>query len=168
MAQGRAPLRLFFIGPPPARCRGADSRARHGTSDWCRPSLKWYALPNCHCEEAAGRRGALSAKREEVPLGCNLGKAVTISPGAPCYPPRSCEIATAPSGPRNDKSEASTVLTAACSYRRHCAGPGCPRPYSYKPSHPNLQKNRQPPPAQTRKRLPFLRKEERKERVLVN
>ena len=25
-------------------------------------------------------RGALSAKREEVPLGCNLGKAVTISP----------------------------------------------------------------------------------------
>ena len=31
-------------------------------------------------------------------------------------------------------------LTAACSYRRHCAGPGCPRPYSYKPSHPNLQK----------------------------
>ena len=65
------------------------------------------------------------------------------------------EIATAPSGPRNDKSEASTVLTAAYSYRRHCAGPGCPRPYSYKPSHPNLQKNRQPPPAQTRKRLPF-------------
>jgi len=27
-------------------------------------------------------RGALSAKREEVPLGCNLGKAVTISPMA--------------------------------------------------------------------------------------
>ena len=26
----------------------------------------------------AKRRGALSAKREEVPLGCNLGKAVTI------------------------------------------------------------------------------------------
>ena len=34
----------------------------------------------CHCEEAAGRRGALSAQREEVPLGCNLGKALTISP----------------------------------------------------------------------------------------
>ena len=32
----------------------------------------------CHCEEAAGRRGALSAKREEVPLGCNLGKALPI------------------------------------------------------------------------------------------
>ena len=26
----------------------------------------------CHCEEAKGRRGALSAQREEVPLGCNL------------------------------------------------------------------------------------------------
>jgi hypothetical protein len=25
-------------------------------------------------------RGALSAQREEVPLGCNLGKALTISP----------------------------------------------------------------------------------------
>ena len=25
-------------------------------------------------------RGALSAKREEVPLGCNLGKAAAISP----------------------------------------------------------------------------------------
>ena len=24
-------------------------------------------------------RGALSAKREEVPLGCNLGKAVTLT-----------------------------------------------------------------------------------------
>ena len=27
-------------------------------------------------------RGALSAQREEVPLGCNLGKALTISPMA--------------------------------------------------------------------------------------
>ena len=41
----------------------------------------------------AKRRGALSAKREEVPLGCNLGKAVTFSPGLSCYPPRYCEIA---------------------------------------------------------------------------
>ena len=34
----------------------------------------------CHCEEAAGRRG-------------NLGKAVTFSPGVPCYPAGYCEIA---------------------------------------------------------------------------
>ena len=46
----------------------------------------------CHCEEAAGRRGALSAKREEVPLGCNLGKAVTFSPEVPNYPAKYCEI----------------------------------------------------------------------------
>ena len=31
----------------------------------------------------AKRRGALSAKREEVPLGCNLGKAVPFSPLVP-------------------------------------------------------------------------------------
>ena len=40
----------------------------------------WQA---CHCEEAAGRRGALSAKREEVPLGCNLGKALPNHKKAP-------------------------------------------------------------------------------------
>ena len=34
--------------------------------------VKTVNAPNCHCEEANGRRGALSAKREEVPLGCNL------------------------------------------------------------------------------------------------
>ena len=32
----------------------------------------------------------------------NLGKAVAFSPGLSCYPPRYCEIATAPLGPRND------------------------------------------------------------------
>ena len=42
----------------------------------------------------AKRRGALSAKREEVPLGCNLGKAVPFSPGFPCYRTGSCEIPT--------------------------------------------------------------------------
>ena len=61
-------------------CRGADSRARRRTYSPYKPPSKWQTLPICHCEEANGRRGALSAKREEVPLGCNLGKAVTISP----------------------------------------------------------------------------------------
>ena len=37
--------------------------------------------PICHCEEAKGRRGALSAKREEVPSGCNLGEALPICTG---------------------------------------------------------------------------------------
>ena len=34
-------------------CRGADSRARRNAADPYRPSLKWYALPNCHCEGAS-------------------------------------------------------------------------------------------------------------------
>ena len=59
-------------------CRGADSRARRRTYSPYKPPSKWQTLPICHCEEANGRRGALSAKREEVPLGCNLGKAVTL------------------------------------------------------------------------------------------
>ena len=41
MAQGHAPLRLFFIGPPPARCRGAACRSRRCTGDSCRVSIQW-------------------------------------------------------------------------------------------------------------------------------
>ena len=51
----------------------------------------------------AKRRGALSAKREEVPLGCNLAVPSRITGysrrNRNCLP----EIATAPLGPRNDK-----------------------------------------------------------------
>ena len=42
-------------------------------------------------------RGALSAQREEVPLGCNLGKAVTVSPIAfprCCRVLRDCHVAS--------------------------------------------------------------------------
>ena len=44
---------------------------------------------------------------------------------------RNClpEIATAPLGPRNDKSGAVTVLTIVCQFRRCSAGSGMPRPY---------------------------------------
>ena len=80
-----------------SRTGGASpSRRRTGVRD--RLSLKWQTPKVCHCEEAKGRRGALSAKREEVPLGCNLGKAVTISPEVPCHPTMSCEIATSAVG----------------------------------------------------------------------
>ena len=72
------------------------------------------APPICHCEEAAGRRGALSAKREEVPLGCNLGKALPSRTG--------CR--------KNVQTQSvHTILTVACSYRQHCAGSGMPLPY---------------------------------------
>ena len=59
-------------------CRGAACRSRRRTYSPYKPPSKWQTLPIYHCEEANGRRGALSAKREEVPLGCNLGKAPPI------------------------------------------------------------------------------------------
>ena len=80
-----------------ARCRGGDSRARRCTCSPYKPPSKWQTPPICHCEEAKGRRGALSAKREEVPLGCNLGKAVTVSPIAfprCCRVLRDCHVAS--------------------------------------------------------------------------
>ena len=46
-------------------------------------------------------------------MGCNLGKAVTFSPGLSCYPTGYCEIATAPLGPRNDNSGVHTILLLA-------------------------------------------------------
>ena len=70
--------RLPFRGTH--HCRGGACPSRRRTYSLYKPPSKWQTLPICHCEEANGRRGALSAKREEVPLGCNLGKAVTISP----------------------------------------------------------------------------------------
>ena len=50
----------------------------------CRPEpaiVKTVGAPICQCEEANGQRGALSAKRKEVPLGCNLGEALTVRTG---------------------------------------------------------------------------------------
>ena len=85
------------------QCCGIDSLARGSL--------------NCHCEEAAGRRG-------------NLGKAVTFSPKVSCYPPRFCEIATGAKRPRNDKSGDFTVLTIAGTGRKCAAGRGQPGPYS--------------------------------------
>ena len=41
------------LGDCTRHCRGAACRSRHGTSDWYRPTLKWDALPNCHCEGAS-------------------------------------------------------------------------------------------------------------------
>ena len=59
----------------------------------------------CHCGEAEGRRGALSAKREEVPLGCNLGEAVAISSIVSHDSTGCCEITASLLGPCNDKSD---------------------------------------------------------------
>ena len=53
----------------------------------------------------AKRRGALSAKREEVPLGCNLVQAVTISSIVSHDSTGCCEITASLLGPCNDKSD---------------------------------------------------------------
>ena len=77
----------------------------------------------------AKRRGALSAQREEVPLGCNLAGPGWITGHSRrkrnCLP----EIATAPLGPRNDNSGAFAILTAAYTGRKCVAGRGQPGPY---------------------------------------
>ena len=78
----------------------------------------------------AKRRGALSAQREEVPLGCNLAGPGWITGHSRrkrnCLP----EIATAPLGPRNDNSGAFAILTAAYTGRKCVAGRGQPGPYN--------------------------------------
>ena len=56
--------------------------------------IRWRKVNKFVIARPQRGRGALSAKREEVPLGCNLGKAVTFSPGPSCYPTVYCEIAT--------------------------------------------------------------------------
>ena len=63
-------------------------------------------------------RGTLSAKREEVPLGCNLGKAAAFSPMA--FPQfgrvlRDCHVGLRP--PRNDKLDGIAPMNLC---RKYC------------------------------------------------
>ena len=75
------PYRLTIKRCAPIASVAALSERPVGTNNWYTVSLIWYAPPNCHCEEAVGRRG-------------NLGKAVTISPIAFPRSGRYCEIPT--------------------------------------------------------------------------
>ena len=47
-------------------------------------------------------------------MGCNLGQAVAFSPRPSCDPAGYCEIATAPSGPRNDKLRSLMPMNLRC------------------------------------------------------
>ena len=114
----------------PLCCRGGDSPARLRTCSPYRLPSKWQTPPICHCEEAAGRRGALSAQREEVPLGCNLAGPGWITGQLRRIRKLVREIATGAKRPRNDNSEVHTILTMACTDRQHCAGRGMPLPYN--------------------------------------
>ena len=71
-AQPLAALPPYGCGVPLA---GSDRLVQsHSTAGghWCTAALPDVSL------RGAKRRGALSAKREEVPLGCNLGKALPV------------------------------------------------------------------------------------------
>ena len=70
----------------------------------------------CHCEE-----------RSDVAISQNpTGQQGSHRRNRNCLP----EIATAPSGPRNDKSEAFAILTVACTDCKCVAGSGMPLPYN--------------------------------------
>ena len=124
----RAPRRFAPRNDTSGWCRGAPAPLRglmllhkavtdrHAGWQCCGIDSLARGSLNCHCEEAAGRRG-------------NLGKAVTFSPKMSCYPPRFCEIATGAKRPRNDKSGDFTVLTIAGTGRKCAAGRGQPGPY---------------------------------------
>ena len=125
----RAPRRFAPRNDTSGWCRGAPAPLRglmllhkavtdrHAGWQCCGIDSLARGSLNCHCEEAAGRRG-------------NLGKAVTFSPKVSCYTPRFCEIATGAKRPRNDKSGDFTVLTIAGTGRKCAAGRGQPGPYS--------------------------------------
>ena len=70
----------------------------------------------CHCEE-----------RSDVAISQNpTGQQGSHRRNRNCLP----EIATAPSGPRNDKSGAITVLSSTCASCQRAAGSGMPLPYN--------------------------------------
>ena len=78
-----------------APCTGAFKRRGH----WCTSRAPDVSL------RGVKQRGALSAKREEVPLGCNLVQAVTISSIVSHDSTGCCEITASLLGPCNDKSD---------------------------------------------------------------
>ena len=98
------------------RCRGGASPSRRRTGVRDRLSLKWQTPKVCHCEEAKGRRGALSAKREEVPLGCNLavpGCIVGKLPAKSQLPSRDCHVASLLAMTRQGSAAMGTVRRTA-------------------------------------------------------
>ena len=68
------------------------------------------------------RGGAADVAISQYPAGSQEG----YRRNRDCLP----EIATAPSGPRNDKLGAITVLSSTCASCQCAAGPGCPLPYN--------------------------------------
>ena len=63
--------------------------------------------------------------------------------------------ATAPLGPRNDKSGAFAILTAVCTDYKCVAGPGCPLPYIGRYGPARLPWAQSALAMTSRERLPF-------------
>ena len=73
--------------------------------------------------DAASGLGRVIVRFADVPLRWITGK----PPAKSQLPARDCHVGLRP--PRNDKSEAITILTAACTGRQCSAGRGMPLPY---------------------------------------
>ena len=137
------------------KCRGADSRARLRTSARNRLTIKTYkpiasvaALSErlrqlqvigrhrrpCNASKfVIARRPQADVAISHYPIGMweshrrNRSCLPEIAPQGHFLALRA-QGATAPSGPRNDNSEAFTILTTACTSREYRAGSGQPGP----------------------------------------
>ena len=99
-------------------------------SDVSLRGVKWYALPNCHCEAPRGPWQSRSTRWDN-----RKAPAKTQLPARDCTPralPRASRsgrhVGLWP--PRNDNSGAITVLSSAGTNRKRCAGSGMPLPYN--------------------------------------
>ena len=97
------------------QCRGADSRARRRTCNLYKPPLKWQTLPACHCEGVCAHGNLavlcwisrkLRRKRNCFPEIAPQGHFLALR----------AQGATAPSGPRNDKSGSIAPLNSCHQY----------------------------------------------------
>ena len=96
-------------------CRGGDSRARHCTGGKCGPMLKRQWPPSLSLR--GGRRPTWQSREGSCVFTDSFP---TMRPGTARLPRRFA--------PRNDKSEAITILTAAGTDCKCIAGHGCPLP----------------------------------------
>ena len=161
------------IHPGPARLPRRFA-PRNDTSGWRAAHQCPYAVEFPHTGRSLPVRGTPHPEGGKAANGCAVTAATphtaafsvltTAGTGRQCLP----EIATAPSGPRNDKSEASTVfngsLFVSAALRRSGHAPTLQlQAFPSKPAKKSAAASGPDPEAAA-----FLRKEERKERVLVN
>ena len=104
----------------------ATWQSREGTCSPYRPSLKWYALPNCHCEGASRpwQSHAPTSEFAEVALLSTRGLRDCTPRALPRAARSGRHVGLRP--PRNDNSGAFTILTAVCTDCKCVPGRGMP------------------------------------------